>query len=438
MTLIPPASARENHKGQLPLPASWVVGAIALAALVAVAYFLLFPREPSFDPADFSKEVAFFVSVLFVGLHSRRDIRLLTIGFLMLLAALWIEVVDELTAEPRWVGTGIPAPLEVIGIILIALGVREATRRRNQEARRRREAEEALRASHSTLRAVVEGTPDAVWVKGPDGRYVLVNSSFARLVGRRAPDILGRSEAEVLSPELASKAAISDARAMDSDQSSHFEETLEIGGVKRTYLVTKNSFKDEEGNNVGILGIARDITERKAAEERLAYQALHDQLTGLPNRASFLQRLDRLLVRHRMNPGRSFAVLFVDVDRFKEINDEFGHAAGDEVLAHLGRRLGEWVRPGDVVARFGGDEYTIILQDVQGLNDAVHVAERIRDGLREPMVLPDGRIPVSVSIGVALVHQRYERAQDLIRDADQAMYVAKQQGGGRHAIHTPD
>jgi diguanylate cyclase (GGDEF)-like protein/PAS domain S-box-containing protein len=412
----------------------WAAGAVVAAAILA-GWLLLFPPEPDLDPADITKEFALFLAVVIVFVGARRDISIMTVGLSLVLAMLWIEVVDEFTSEPRWVGTGVPAPIGVLGLVLVAIGVREAGRRRDRERRAREQAEEALRRSVSTLKAVIEGTPDAVWVKDGQGRYVLVNSAFTRLVGKPAELIVGEGDEGVLPPDLAERSARSDERALVRGDTIHFEDTLALDGVRRTLLISKNVFRDDGGNAVGLLGIARDISERKAVEERLAHQALHDALTGLPNRAAFLQRLERLLTRHRGDGRRPFAVLFLDVDRFKAINDQHGHHVGDEVLVRLAHLLAEWVRPGDVVARFGGDEFTVILLDVADADDAVHVAERIREGLSVPMRAGDLDISVSASIGVALSRPTYARAEDLLRDADAAMYRAKARGGAGYAIH---
>ncbi len=406
-----------------------------VAAVILGLYLGLFPPEPNLDPADISRELALFIAVVAVGVSARRDIPVMNLGYALLLTMLWAEVVDEFTAEPRWVGTGMPAPIGIAGLVLIYVGVRQAARKRELELSRREQAEAALRKSHSTLRAVVEENPDAVWVKDLDHRYVLVNAAFTTLIGRKREAVIGMLESDVVPADLAARAERSDARALMSGRTVQVEDTLEVDGDPRTLLISKTAFHDDRGFAVGILGVARDISERKAAEDRLVHQALHDAVTGLPNRAAFLERLDRQLARSRKEPGRTFAVLFADVDRFKEINDRHGHAAGDEVLAALARHLLHWVRPGDVVARYGGDEFTVILEDVTDIQDALLVADRVQDGLRSPLRLSTADVQVAVSVGVALASPSYVQAGDLLRDADAAMYQAKQAGGARYAVH---
>ncbi|MCA1556589.1 MAG: EAL domain-containing protein, partial [Acidobacteria bacterium] len=179
----------------------------------------------------------------------------------------------------------------------------------------------------------------------------------------------------------------------------------------------------------------QDITDRKRAEEQLQHEAMHDVLTGLPNRAMFTDHLDLAIARARRNDERKFAVLYVDLDRFKIINDSLGHAVGDELLKEIAVRLWKCVRAGDTVARFGGDEFVILLEDIYAESEAVEVAERIKGELAAPFMLNGRDVFTTVSIGVASSWTSYHQSEGLIRDADAAMYRAKSLGKNRHEIY---
>lgn len=189
------------------------------------------------------------------------------------------------------------------------------------------------------------------------------------------------------------------------------------------------------GDPLRIAGSLTDITQQKLAEDRLRHEATHDELTGLPNRSTFMEHLRRLLERSRRS-GRDlkFAVLFLDFDRFKRINDSLGHLAGDELLTAIARRLKECIRPGDTVARLGGDEFGVVLERLGDVTEATRVAERIHQVLRDPFDIQGIEVFITTSIGIAVGSRAYEQPLDLLRDADVAMYRAKASGKGRHEV----
>src|SRR5256886_295115 len=189
--------------------------------------------------------------------------------------------------------------------------------------------------------------------------------------------------------------------------------------------------------------IERQLAERplapfkavaELAEQQLVHQALHDALTDLPSRAYFVERVSQAQARVRRDPDYRFAVLFIDFDQFKAVNDNLGHAAGDRLLMEIAGRLRTCVRPGDVVARLGGDEFTLLLEEISGLPDAEHAARRIQAALVAPIAIEGREIVATASIGVALSEPDYGQVQDLLRDADLAMYHAKEQGRARYQV----
>ncbi len=205
-------------------------------------------------------------------------------------------------------------------------------------------------------------------------------------------------------------------------------------GGYRWMLSRGAAIRDETGKAIRMAGSQTDVTARKEAEEQLLRDALHDGLTGLPNRVLFTDRLERSISRMARNPNHHFATLFLDLDRFKMINDSLGHTAGDQLLVAFAKRLATCLRPSDTVARLGGDEFTVLLEDPREPDDAISVANRIIESLKAPFVLGSHEVYVTTSIGIALSGNGYTRPQDVLRDADTAMYRAKAKGKSCHQV----
>jgi diguanylate cyclase (GGDEF)-like protein/PAS domain S-box-containing protein len=219
--------------------------------------------------------------------------------------------------------------------------------------------------------------------------------------------------------------------------SHHFEHEHRMqhrDGSYRWMLARGMAVRDGNGNAIRVVGSQTDVTDRKKAEQRLQHDALHDALTGLPNRVLFLDRLDQAIRRaQRSTPTAAAAVLFLDLDRFKLVNDSLGHQVGDELLKAVARRLESAVRPPDTVARLGGDEFTVLLDGVSDVHEAALVAERVHATLKTPFEIDDRDLHIDASIGIALAEAN-AAPDTVLRDADVAMYRAKADGKGRHAV----
>jgi diguanylate cyclase (GGDEF)-like protein/PAS domain S-box-containing protein len=207
-----------------------------------------------------------------------------------------------------------------------------------------------------------------------------------------------------------------------------FQQTMQ--GETRWLLVTHAPLPTK-----GFVRTYTDITEKKKASDQHLHDALHDPLTGLPNRALFMDRLQHIITASQRRPGTpSYAVFFLDMDRFKIINDSLGHVIGDQLLIAVGRKLADCIRPGDTIARLGGDEFAILLENITAPAYTVNVAERIRDKLARPININGREIFTSISIGIASGAERYERPEQVLRDADVAMYEAKARGNASYEI----
>jgi diguanylate cyclase (GGDEF)-like protein/PAS domain S-box-containing protein len=299
-----------------------------------------------------------------------------------------------------------------------------------------------LQDENFLLETLMDHVPESIYFKDLESRFTRINRYAAARFGLASPALaVGRSDFDFFTNEHAAQAFRDEQEIIRTGKPLvNFEEKeTQAGGEDRWVSTTKLPLRDREGNIVGTFGISRDITERRKAEEELQRQAFYDPLTKLPNRALFLDRLKHLFQRGRRALGSPvFALLYLDLDRFKSINDSLGHQAGDELLIGAARRLERCLRPGDTLARLGGDEFTVVLDEISGEADATGVAERIHAELAAPIDVNGYEVFTSVSVGIALSSARYDRPEDMLRDADTAMFRAKAAGRARHQVFGDD
>ena len=308
---------------------------------------------------------------------------------------------------------------------------------RNQQESKKRE---------ELFQIVTENAADMIALVDVKGHRLYNSPAYKRILGYSAAELGETSSFEQIHPDDRFKVleAAREARSTGIGKKLEYRIRHKDGTWKVLESIA-STIRDEKGDVAKLVIVNRDVTERKRAEEQLEHNSFHDALTGLPNRRLFLDRLQHLFDRAQRSPERQYAVLFVDLDAFKVFNDTMGPAAGDKVLIEIGRRLGACLRNDDtvsrshdevpitetVLSRMGGDEFTIVLEEVVDPSQAMRAAKRVLSAVAEPFLVEGREVRTSASLGIALSAPTHKRAEDLLQDADVAMRRAKARGGSR-------
>lgn len=370
----------------------------------------------------------FYLWVAFYGFYFLR--KKVAIAELFLLGACYaaaLSLRQEPDGSTRWVIT--MGTLSMAGILTARL-----VGQLERWVERSRQREEALGRAEARFRSAFDDAAIGMALVDLQGRWLQVNDALAQLTGYPVEQLVGMSFRE-LTPD---------------DEVHNDEQALEdlVAGRRNVYVAEKRYRRadggivwislsvslvgDPEGNPLHLISQMQDITDRKAAERELADRALHDPLTGLPNRLLFLDRV-QVAISHIERTSKPLAVFFIDLDRFKLVNDSLGHSIGDRMLVEVAWRLQRALRPNDTVSRFGGDEFTLLCENIDE-RAAKSVAERIARSLMEPFVIEGRELFATASIGASVCRDHRVEAEAMLRDADVAMYRAKEQGRSHFVI----
>ncbi|HRQ56226.1 MAG TPA: EAL domain-containing protein [Azoarcus taiwanensis] len=305
---------------------------------------------------------------------------------------------------------------------------------------------EKLRASERLHRYLVESSPDLIFTLDAEGRFSYINPRIEDLLGHERRQLIRRPFVSLIMPEDVERVH-NLLKTQQSGRTPGFSQELRLRRAQSGNMpghitvslqgIPMRNRDDPAGRYVGLYGVARDISERKRAEEIISFQAYHDQLTRLPNRILFRDRLELAIAQAQRKNG-TLAVMFIDVDRFKLVNDTYGHASGDSLLRGIASRLSSSLRRGDTLARLGGDEFTVLLPDIADAEDAEIIARKILWALEEPFQLDHGEFRATASVGIALYPRDGESAEALTQHADLAMYQVKRCGKNNFRFFAPE
>jgi diguanylate cyclase (GGDEF)-like protein/PAS domain S-box-containing protein len=405
--------------GRLP---AWTVAPALAAGTVIVSLGIYFAGDTSTNGELFYLWVACFGFYFLSRRWALAQMTLVGLGYAAALAAR-----HESGAVTRWVFT--------LGALTLAgLLIAQLVSRLERGALRSRDREEDLRQAEERFRKAFDDAAVGMALVDLEGRWTRVNDALADLTGYPRRELVGKGFRELTPAEDVHQDERALASLVSGQITTYHAEKRYIHAEGHTVWVSLSVslVRDGEGRPLQLISQMQDITDRKATERELTERALHDPLTGLPNRLLFLDRVAVALTRmeRAISP---VAVFFLDLDRFKLINDSLGHAAGDRLLIEAGQRMRTLLRPGDTVARFGGDEFTVLCENTDERAAGV-VAERIADTLSSPFSIDGREVFLNASIGIAIGRDPNLDAEVLLRDADTAMYRAKRQGRARIAI----
>jgi diguanylate cyclase (GGDEF)-like protein/PAS domain S-box-containing protein len=302
----------------------------------------------------------------------------------------------------------------------------------------RQRAEIALKESESRFRLLAENIRDLICLHQLNGDFLYLSQSCRTLLGTEAEALVGLCPYSLIHQDDRRRIRLEVDRVML--QASQSPITYRAQRQDGEYIWLESLIKvvtDDQGEVLYYQTSSRDVTDKVRVQQQLQYDATHDGLTGLSNRVLLLERLDLALERAKRHDDFYFAVLFVDLDRFKVINDSLGHLAGDQLLQRVANKLADLIRPIDLAARVGGDEFVLLLEEISGLQEAIRAAERVLTCLSTPVTLENHEVICTASVGIATGYSGYERSLDLLRDADIAMYSAKARGKACYAIFNP-
>jgi diguanylate cyclase (GGDEF)-like protein/PAS domain S-box-containing protein len=325
--------------------------------------------------------------------------------------------------------------LELSTRIIQQNGARVGVQGIGRDITARKQIEEALKLSESRYRFLSDGIMHHVWTAQPNGKLNYVSRRTLEYFGRTHEKMIEESWQDVIHPADLPECLERWRHSLKTGEYYETEFRLRgADGIYRWYLARANPSHDSDGKIINWFGTNTDIHDKKMAEARLNHSALHDTLTALPNRTEFMKHLEKAIETAAIDETFRFAVLFLDLDRFKVINDSLGHIVGDKLLVGIARRLSACVRPSDIVARLGGDEFTILLNRTGDIDEVAIIAERLQKTLSKPFTFDNHEVFTSASIGVTVSDAGRSQPEDFLRDADSAMYRAKELGKARFEI----